>query len=67
MLDNIPYGVYNIIVTGARQERRNNKMEQQMKEGTIGMLVSIREHAEQNGEFKTVELINKILEEYRKK
>ena len=65
-LDNISKWIYNILVTRKRQEQEVT-MENDMKDNLVAVLVSIREHAEQNKEPKTVELINKILEEIRKR
>ncbi len=42
------------------------EIEEMSKADLIAMLVSIREVAKANGENKTVEHINKILEEIRK-
>lgn len=65
-LDNISKWIYNILVTRKRQEQEVT-MENDMKDGLVAVLVSIRENAEQNNEPKTVELVNKILEEIRKR
>ena len=58
---------YYIIVTREWQERSKKMENEEMsKADLIAMLVSIREVAKDNKEYKTVEHINKILEEIRK-
>lgn len=67
-VDKYTQWVYNIIVTRERQEgEKEENMESEMsKADLIAMLVSIREVARTNKEMKTVEHIDKILEEIRK-
>lgn len=59
--------VYNIIVTRARRERRKEMDEKMSKASLIAILASIRDVAEKNKETATVEHIDKMLEEIRKK
>jgi hypothetical protein len=66
-LDNILTEVYNIIVIKKEAGKERKMEENEMsKADLIAMLVSIREVARANGELKTVEHIDKILDEVRK-
>lgn len=68
MLDNISKWIYNKDVTKERQERRQKmELEEMNKADLIAILTAIREAAKKSNENNTVQLVETILEEIRKK
>ena len=58
--------IYNCSTEIAGKEYKMERENEMSKADLIAMLVSIREVARANGEMKTVDHIDKILEEVRK-
>ena len=66
-IDKYAQWVYNVRVAREQQERRKKMENEEMsKVDLIAILVLIRENAKANNELKTVEQIDKILDEIRK-